>query len=150
MSETSFILPYGASTHYEALIKKLEEAKGHAEEEGRVLSEKEWKKHWRLMENEWEQMSGLKKSRRHPSLEALKNSRKPGNTPVPNQDHASIWNRGRTPMVLLSMPYTNLPPRNSEDQVKEFEKLHNVKRFQMPFPGWYNPPSTALDVWMLL
>jgi hypothetical protein len=149
MSSVGFMLPYSPSLQYEALIKQFEKDKHYAEVEGRVLSEKEWKRHWRLMEAEWAKMVGLKKSKRHPSLESLKNKQQQSNTPVPNQDHASIWSNGRKPMMLVSMPNTKAPARYSDDQIKAFEQLHKVKRYRMSFPGWYNPPATALDVWVL-
>jgi len=150
MSFVGLLLPSSPSLKYEALIKQIEKDMHYAEAEGRVLSEKEWKRHWRLMEGEWANMVGLKKStKRQPSLESLRNSKAPGYTPVPNQDHASIWIKGNTPVMLVSMPNSKASARHSEDQVETFEKQHKVKRIRMSFPGWYNPPASALDVWVL-
>lgn len=149
MFSTGFFIPSAPTIQYEELIKQLERDLRHAEAEGRILAEKHWKRHWRLSEGEWAKMVGLKKSTRHPCLETLKNSRAPGNTPVPNQDHASIWVKGRTPMMLVSMPNTKAPANHSEDQVRAFEKQHKVKRYQMPFPGWHNPRTTTLEFWVL-
>ena len=149
MPPADFMLTFDPSQKYMALIDQLEKDRKHAEDQGRILTEKDWKRHWKLMEDEFGRMYGLKKAKRHPSLEALFGPRTKGNTPVPNQDHASIWNKNNWPVMLVSMPNTKAPARQNEQQVGDFEERYDVKCERMSFPGWYNPPATALDVWML-
>ena len=53
MPPVDFFLTFDPSKQYMDLIEQFERDRQHATAEGRNLTNKEWNRHWKLMEQEW-------------------------------------------------------------------------------------------------